>query len=63
MSIDQPTEAVNPAPTGKTLILVHGRGWKPEPAALESLWRRAMAGGLDRDFADAGGRLVETPPM
>ena len=55
MSIDPSTESVNPAPPGKTLIMVHGRGWKPEPAALESLWRRAMACGLDRDFADAGG--------
>lgn len=40
---------------GRTLIMVHGRGWKPAADALESLWRRALLRGLERDFADAGG--------
>jgi len=40
---------------GRTLIMIHGRGWKPEARALESLWLRALAGGLQRDYKKAGG--------
>lgn len=40
----------------RTLVLVHGGGFKPARAELERLWRDALAAGLDRDFADAGGR-------
>jgi hypothetical protein len=38
--------------------MVHGRGWKPDADALESLWRRALLRGLERDFADAGGAAL-----
>ncbi|MEQ8860250.1 MAG: hypothetical protein RIC56_16555 [Pseudomonadales bacterium] len=44
------------SPRRRTLILVHGGGYKPTQAALEVLWRDALAAGLDRDFAAAGGR-------
>jgi hypothetical protein len=43
------------AATPKTLVLVHGRGWKPDAESLASLWRRAMVRGLERDFPEAGG--------
>ena len=36
--------------------MVHGGGYKPPQDALESLWREALAAGLDRDFASEGGR-------
>ena len=36
----------------KTLILVHGRGFKPPKAELEALWLEALRSGLTRDFAD-----------
>ena len=31
----------------RTLIMIHGRGWKPAAEMLESHWRSAMAAGLD----------------
>ena len=37
----------------KSLILVHGRGFKPARADLESLWLRALRGGIGRDVAEA----------
>jgi hypothetical protein len=37
----------------KTLILVHGRGFKPAKAELEALWLRALRAGLQRDTPDA----------
>ena len=37
----------------KTLILVHGRGFKPPRAALEALWHAALRAGLVRDAAAA----------
>ncbi len=37
----------------RTLIMVHGRGFKPPPEALEALWRRALRAGLERDAAAA----------
>ena len=37
----------------KTLILVHGRGFKPPRAALEALWYAALRAGLARDAAAA----------
>lgn len=36
--------------------MVHGGGFKPAHEDLAALWRQALAAGLDRDFADAGGR-------
>ncbi len=39
----------------RTLIMIHGRGWKPAAELLESHWRSAMAAGLDRDHQEAGG--------
>jgi hypothetical protein len=47
----QPSEP----PSGKTLIMIHGRGWKPDSATLEAQWRTALGRGLDRDWGDAGG--------
>lgn len=40
----------------RTLLLVHGGGYKPEREALEGLWREALSAGLDRDYAEQGGR-------
>ena len=37
----------------KTLILVHGRGFKPPRAALEALWYAALRAGIVRDAAAA----------
>ena len=48
------TQPVEPA-TGRTVILIHGRGWKPESAALEAQWRSAIGRGLERDREKAGG--------
>lgn len=45
-------------PAKRTLIMVHGRGWKPAADRLESFWRSAMAAGLDRDHKDAGGSAL-----
>jgi hypothetical protein len=36
----------------KTLILVHGRGFKPGKAELEALWLEALRSAVTRDFAD-----------
>ncbi len=51
-------DAAAPSPAGRnrTLLLVHGGGFKPGRPELEDLWRQALAAGLDRDFADQGGR-------
>ena len=45
----------------RTLIMIHGRGWKPDAGALEALWRRALAIGLDRDCEKAGGAALLAP--
>ena len=37
----------------KTLILVHGRSWKPPEAELKKLWLGAIEHGIKRDHADA----------
>ena len=51
-------------PAKRTLIMIHGRGWKPAAETLEGLWRSAIATGLDRDHKDAGGSaLLETVNM
>jgi hypothetical protein len=42
--IEQPTSS------GKSIIFVHGRGLKPAPNALETLWISALRAGLERDF-------------
>ena len=39
--------------SNKTLILIHGRGFKPEQNQLKALWLRALRGGLLRDAPDA----------
>lgn len=43
--------------SNKTLILVHGRGFKPAKAELEALWLRALRTGLQRDTPDAAAAL------
>jgi hypothetical protein len=40
---------------GKSLILVHGRGFKPVPGDLWPLWQQAISAGLARDFEPEGG--------
>ena len=37
----------------KTLILIHGRGFKPARADLEAMWLQALRCGLARDAAEA----------
>ena len=34
----------------KTIILVHGRSWKPKQADLEPIWIEALRAGIERDF-------------
>lgn len=38
--------------------MVHGGGYKPDRLALQALWHEALAAGLDRDYAEAGGRSL-----
>lgn len=45
-------------PAGRTVLMVHGGGFKPTRNALASIWREALAVGLDRDFEEAGGRTL-----
>ena len=40
--------------SGKSIIFVHGRGWKPTPQALAELWVGALRAGLTRDFSESG---------
>lgn len=51
------TDGIDPgsATPRRTLIMIHGRGWKPDAGVLASLWQRALRRGLDRDFEEAGG--------
>lgn len=37
---------------GKTLILIHGRNWKPPESELKSLWYDALKTGIRRDCPD-----------
>ena len=37
----------------KTLILVHGRSWKPPKADLQALWLDAIEFGIERDHPAA----------
>lgn len=46
------------SPTRRTLLMVHGGGFKPGADAMASIWREALAAGLDRDFEKAGGRSL-----
>ncbi|MCZ6710148.1 MAG: hypothetical protein O7B25_07285 [Gammaproteobacteria bacterium] len=39
--------------SGKSIIFVHGRGWKPAPQALTDLWVGALRAGLARDFSES----------
>lgn len=41
--------------------MVHGGGFKPELPYLAELWLEALAAGLDRDFANEGGRTLLDP--
>lgn len=34
---------------GRTIILVHGRSWKPPRNSLESIWKEALRFGVERD--------------
>jgi hypothetical protein len=54
------SDAGNPARAAapRTLVLVHGRGWKPDAESLASLWKRALVRGLERDFSEAGGAAL-----
>ena len=48
-------------PAKKSLVLIHGRSWKPPEAALRSLWLDAIRWGLRRDSpraADAFARVA-----
>jgi hypothetical protein len=47
-STDDPEKARN-----KTLILIHGRGFKPARSDLEALWIQALRTGLGRDATQA----------
>jgi len=40
--------------SGRTIIYVHGRGWKPAPSVVAELWVAALRTGLERDFAKLG---------
>jgi hypothetical protein len=42
----------------KSLIFVHGRGFKPSADDLWSTWHEALAAGLARDFAEDGGSAL-----
>ncbi len=42
----------------KTLVCVHGRGWKPAEAVLRELWLRALATGLQRDHGHVVNHLA-----
>ena len=37
---------------GKTLVLIHGRSWKPSRAVLRRLWIDALRTGMKRDFPE-----------
>ncbi len=41
----------------KTLLLVHGRSWKPPLDSLRSLWVDAISWGLERDIPQAADRF------
>ena len=34
----------------KTIILVHGRSWKPKQSNLEPIWTEALRSGIERDY-------------
>lgn len=38
---------------GKTLLMIHGRNWKPPKPKLKKLWLDAIEGGIRRDRPDA----------
>ena len=39
---------------GKTIVFVHGRGRKPDPQTLESIWAEGLRAGVERDYAKSG---------
>ena len=39
---------------GKHIIMVHGRNFKPNKAALKRFWVSALAHGIERDFGKQG---------
>ena len=41
-----------PTDSKKQIVLIHGRGSKPNPADLKSLWIEALTAGLQRDAPD-----------
>lgn len=41
-----------PATSKRQIVLIHGRGSKPNPADLKSLWINALTAGLQRDAPD-----------
>ena len=43
----------------KTLLLIHGRSWKPEKPSLRNLWLDAIKSGLKRDNTEAYKRFRE----
>ena len=36
---------------GKTLLLIHGRSWKPDESDLKALWNDSLDWGFERDYA------------
>lgn len=56
--IEQPTSS------GKSIIFIHGRGWKPPEQALAALWTGALRTGLERDFGkDEGAPTLENTTL
>lgn len=43
----------------KTLVLIHGRSWKPKESPLRSLWLDAIKSGLKRDNTEAYNRFSD----
>ena len=43
----------------KTLLIVHGRSWKPPESSLRNLWLDAIKWGLKRDVPEAADRFSE----
>ena len=45
----------------KRIILVHGRGFKPDKAVLERTWAAAITHGLERDRGSGGQFCCDQP--
>jgi hypothetical protein len=54
-NVEQPAEPTAENQPQRTVILVHGGGFKPPEPDLSRLWREALATGLARDYPKKGG--------